>query len=82
VASVILIKSGPMRDRGRLTAPGDLLNGSVLAPEADSLTEPDEGSRSLAELAARYGLRPSSARPGLVSYLRVVCPGSPASYCW
>jgi teichoic acid transport system permease protein len=61
-----------MRDRGRLTAPGDLPNGSVLAPEADSLTGPDEGSRSLAELAAKYDLRPSSARPGLVSYLRVV----------
>jgi teichoic acid transport system permease protein len=61
-----------MRDRGRLTAPGDLPNGSVLAPEADSLTGPDDGSRSLAELAAKYDLRPSSARPGLVSYLRVV----------
>ena len=61
-----------MRDRGRLTAPGDLLNGAVLTPEPDALTGPDEGNRSLAELAAEYGLRPSSARPGLVSYLKMV----------
>ena len=61
-----------MRDRGRLTAPGALLNGSVLASEADLLTEPAGESGELAELAARYGLRPSSAQPGLVSYLRMV----------
>src|SRR5208282_749010 len=61
-----------MRDRGRLTAPGDLLNGAVLAPGPDALSEPDEGSRGLAELAGKYGLRPSSARPGLGSYLRMV----------
>ena len=61
-----------MRDRGRLTAPGALMNGSVLASEADLLTEPAGESGELAELAARYGLRPSSAQPGLVSYLRMV----------
>ncbi len=61
-----------MRDRGRLTAPGDLLNGALLAPEPDALTGPDEGNRRLAELAAEYGLRPSSARPGLASYLKMV----------
>jgi teichoic acid transport system permease protein len=61
-----------MRDRGRLTAPGALLNGSVLASEADLLTEPAGESGELAELAARYGLRSSSAQPGLVSYLRMV----------
>jgi teichoic acid transport system permease protein len=61
-----------MRDRGRLTAPGALLNGSALASEADPLTEPAGESGALAELAARYGLRPSSAQPGLVSYLRMV----------
>ena len=61
-----------MRDRGRLTAPGDLLNAAVLTPEPDALAGPDEGSRGLAELAAEYGLRPSSARPGLVSYLKMV----------
>jgi teichoic acid transport system permease protein len=58
-----------MDDRGRLTAPGSLLDGTVLAPEDEA---PPEGSESLAELAARYGLRPSSARPSLVSYLRLV----------
>ena len=58
-----------MDDRGRLTAPGSLLNGTVLAPEDEA---PPEGSGSLAELAARYGLRPSSARPSLSSYLRLV----------
>ena len=58
-----------MDDRGRLTAPGSLLNGTVLAPEDEA---PPEGDGSLAELAAKYGLRPSSARPSLVSYLRLV----------
>jgi teichoic acid transport system permease protein len=58
-----------MDDRGRLTAPGSLLNGTVLAPEDEA---PSEGNGSLAELAARYGLRPSSARPSLLSYLRMV----------
>ncbi len=58
-----------MRDRGRLTAPGDLLTGDVVAPDADTPGEPDRGGASLAELAARYSLRPSSARPTLASYL-------------
>jgi teichoic acid transport system permease protein len=58
-----------MDDRGRLTAPGSLLDGTVLAPEDET---PPEGDSSLAELAARYGLRPSSARPSLISYLRLV----------
>jgi teichoic acid transport system permease protein len=57
-----------MDDRGRLTAPGSLLDGTVLAPEDEAPPEVE----SLAELAARYGLRPSSARPSLVSYLRLV----------
>jgi len=58
-----------MDDRGRLTAPGSLLDGTVLASEDEALPE---GDGSLAELAARYGLRPSSARPSLTSYLRQV----------
>jgi teichoic acid transport system permease protein len=58
-----------MDDRGRLTAPGSLLDGTVLAPEDQASPE---GDGSLAELAARYGLRPSSARPSLISYLRLV----------
>jgi teichoic acid transport system permease protein len=61
-----------MRDHGRLTAPGDLLNEAAFAPEPDALGEPEDGNRSLAELAAEYGLRPSSARPGLASYLATV----------
>ncbi len=58
-----------MGDRGRLTAPGELLNEPVLAAGAGSRTE---GGGELAALAAKYGLRPSSVRPGLVSYLRMV----------
>ena len=65
----VLINSGPMRDRGRLTAPGDLLTGPVLAPADEPPAGPGESGASLAELAAEYGLRPSSARPGLASYL-------------
>jgi teichoic acid transport system permease protein len=61
-----------MRDDGRLTAPGSLLSGAVLTPEGEDSGQLPEGSDSLAELAARYGLRPSSARPGLVSYLALV----------
>jgi teichoic acid transport system permease protein len=61
-----------MDERGRLTAPGSLLHGAVLAPEGEEPSQLAEGSGSLADLAARYGLRPSSARPGLVSYLRLV----------
>jgi teichoic acid transport system permease protein len=59
-----------MDERGRLTAPGGLLNGAVLAPEGDDLAQLPDGS--LAELAAQYGLRPSSARPGLFAYIRQV----------
>ena len=68
-AATRLIKSTPMRDRGRLTAPGELLNGQVLGGEDDDILFRDQG---LAELAAEYGLRPSSARPGLASYLALV----------
>ena len=58
-----------MRERGRLTAPGSLLDGTALAPDSATLAPPP---RDLAGLAAEHGLRPSSARPGLVSYLRLV----------
>ena len=61
-----------MDERGRLTAPGSLLNGAVLAPGGEDLAQPPEGSGDLAELAAQYGLRPSSARPGLFAYIRMV----------
>jgi teichoic acid transport system permease protein len=57
-----------MGDRGRLTAPGSLLDGTESTAEQSD----PAGQQSLAELAAQYGLRPSSARPSLVSYLRLV----------
>jgi teichoic acid transport system permease protein len=56
-----------MRDSGRLTAPGSLLNGPVLGPEADT-----PAAQDMAQMAAEYGLRPSSARPDLISYLRLL----------
>ena len=60
-----------MGDRGRLTAPGGLLDGAV--PDATGEAQAGNGKgQPLAELAAQYGLRPSSARPSLVSYLRMV----------
>jgi teichoic acid transport system permease protein len=58
-----------MRDRGRLTAPGSLLNTAVLTPESEVLGPP---TQDLAALAAEYGLRPSAARPRLIPYLRQV----------
>src|SRR3984885_5374537 len=58
-----------MEDRGRLTAPGSLVNGTALPPEDEGLSE---GSGDLAALAARYGLPPSSARPPLFDYIRMV----------
>src|SRR3984893_18655202 len=58
-----------MDDRGRLTAPGSLVNGTGLAPGDEALLE---RSGDLAALAARYGLRPSSARPSVASYLGLV----------
>jgi teichoic acid transport system permease protein len=58
-----------MRDRGRLTAPGSLSNAAMLVPEAELLAPP---SVDLAALAAEYGLRPSSVRPPLIPYLRLV----------
>jgi teichoic acid transport system permease protein len=61
-----------MDDRGRLTAPGSLLNGAMIAPEGADLAPWTEGGESLAEMAARYGLRPSSARPSMLAYIRLV----------
>ena len=55
-----------MTDRGRLTAPGSLLDEAVITPDGESALG------DLAGMAARYGLRPSSARPGLIAYLRLV----------
>ena len=55
-----------MGNRGRLIAPGGLRD--ELAAVAVAEDEPAAGE-SMAEMAAQYGLRPSSARPRLVSYL-------------
>ena len=59
-----------MRDRGRLTAPGGLLDEAELEPKAEAKSGHE--NEDLAALAARYGLRPSSKRPGLVPYLSLV----------
>ena len=45
-----------MTERGRLTAPGDLLTGPALLPEDNSLAQLP-GDQGLAELAAKYGDR-------------------------
>ena len=58
-----------MRDSGRLTAPGSLLHGPVTEPEADTTAPP---AQDLAQMAAEYGLRLASARPDLMSYLRLL----------
>src|SRR5690348_9516648 len=64
LAAGVLINSTAMGNRGRLIAPGGLRD--ELADVAQD--EPAAGE-PLAALAAQYGLRPSSARPGLASYL-------------
>ena len=61
-----------MDDPGRLTAPGSLLNGPVLALDNDQGAKPPAEGQSLAALADRYGLRPSAARPRLLAYIRSV----------
>jgi teichoic acid transport system permease protein len=57
-----------MGNRGRLTAPGSLLDESGV-PAGPAGTD---GTEDLAALAAAYGLRPSSSRPGMGAYLRLV----------
>jgi teichoic acid transport system permease protein len=49
---------------GRLSAPGALQSGEV------KLLSSDPRDASLAELAQRYGLRPSAQRPAVPEYLR------------
>jgi len=61
-----------MDDRGRLTAPGSLLHETAYLTEGADVSQLPEGTRNLAELAAHYGLRPSSGRPGLIDYMRQV----------
>jgi teichoic acid transport system permease protein len=61
-----------MDNRGRLTAPGSLLDASAGPAEVETGAESGTGGQSLAEFAALHGLRPSSKRPSLVSYLAMV----------
>src|SRR5215468_5631992 len=67
LAAFVLLNSTAMGNRGRLIAPGGLRDELTAVAE----DEPAAGE-SLAEMAARHGLRPSSARPTLASYLRKV----------
>ncbi len=57
-----------MTNDRRLSAPGRLASGDDVAAAAVATAElPDE---PLPDYAARYGLRPSAARPPVLSYLR------------
>jgi teichoic acid transport system permease protein len=56
-----------MRERARDQGGPGTLTDELAVPEADSSALPAE---PLAELAARYRLRPSAARPGLFAYAR------------
>src|SRR5579863_6503256 len=67
-----LINSTAMGNRGRLIAPGGLrdeLPGGIGGETGDT---PAEAAEPLAALAARLGLRPTSERPDLRSYLHKV----------
>jgi teichoic acid transport system permease protein len=61
-----------MKDSGRLVAPGGLLDGAEFEQAGTASTQGYDADRPLAALAAQYGLRPSSARPNLAAYLRLV----------
>ena len=56
-----------MNNDRRLSAPGRLAGGDVAAGGIATAELPDE---PLAEYAGRYGLRPSAARPTVMTYLR------------
>src|SRR5262249_7374088 len=63
-AAFVLINSTAMGNRGGLMA-----RGGWRADLAAVAEEEPAAGESLAEMAAQYGLQPSSARPRLVSYL-------------
>src|ERR1051326_7559808 len=65
-----LVNSTAMGNRGRLIAPGGLQDELAAGPGDDTTVAGD--GEPLAALAARHGLRPSSARPTLAFYLRKV----------
>ena len=56
-----------MRERARDQGGPGTLTDDLVIPEVDPSSLADE---PLAELAARYGLRPSAARPGVFAYAR------------
>ena len=56
-----------MRERARDQGGPGTLTDDLVIPEVDPSSLADE---PLAELAARYGLRPSAARPGVFTYAR------------
>ena len=56
--------------RGSLNAPGALADAPVEGAEAERSEAAQLPDEPLAELAARYGLKPSAARPPLVEYIR------------
>ena len=56
-----------MSNDRRLSAPGRLAGGDVAAGAVATAELPDE---PLADYAGRYGLRPSAARPTVMTYLR------------
>jgi teichoic acid transport system permease protein len=56
-----------MRERARDQGGPGTLTDDLMVPEADTSDLPDE---PLADLAARYRLRPSAARPGVFAYAR------------
>lgn len=51
-------------ERGRISAPGQLLAGDV------GVVSPEFGDQSLVELARNYGLRPSALRPSPFRYVQ------------
>jgi teichoic acid transport system permease protein len=72
-AAAGLINSTAMGNRGRLIAPGGLQD-ELPGGAADETGDGPGGAAGepLAAVAARYGLRPTSERPSLTSYLQKV----------
>jgi teichoic acid transport system permease protein len=56
--------------RGSLSAPGALADAPVEGAETESSEAAQLPGEPLVQLAARYGLQPSAARPPLIEYLR------------
>ena len=56
--------------RGSLSAPGALADAPVAGAETESSEAAQLPGEPLVQLAARYGLQPSAARPPLIEYLR------------